>query len=121
MTLQRDAQNKIQIELDTKIKEHLAQYGEDRGWTLEETIRYILGKYVVEYTAVVPMMSNRGFLTPPQLQGPEKGPESWIDNYLTKFSTMIGSMGLAKCRKCLQLLSGDDINRGECSNCGERI
>ena len=114
MALQRD---KIQFELDTKIKEHLAQYGEDRGWTLEETIRYILGKYVLEYTAVVPMMSNRGFLTPPQLQGPE----SWIDNYLTKFSTMIGSMGLAKCRKCLQLLSGDDINRGECSNCGERI
>ena len=62
MTLQRDAQNKIQIELDTKIKEHLAQYGEDRGWTLEETIRYILGKYDLEYTAVVPMMSSRGVL-----------------------------------------------------------
>ena len=106
----------IEVHLDTQVIDFLKQYGDHHGWTFEETIRYILGnRCFIEQSSIAPIQF------PGLMPQSSQSTEEWINNYYTRFATLISSLGLAKCKICLKQLSSEDIIKGECSNCGDKL
>ena len=107
----------IQVLLDDEIVTALEEYGKERGWDLEETIRYVLGQEMQHKTGglafpqrVVPLPSQATLSTSPDLS-----------KLTQEVAQIVSSQGLAKCRACSQYLNADSIIKGECDNCGEKL
>jgi len=105
------------FELDEEIKNKLEGWGKLQGWTIEETIRYILGDKVTKNFApsLTPISSFSS------LPSPVAGRVGAVDNEIDLLIRAVASTGTSKCRNCLKQLTYDEIKAGECSSCGEKI
>lgn len=100
----------IIIELEDSVVHWLTTYGEERGWTLEETIRYIVGNFGPPPA----IMSLGGQIASPPISRP--------DDFMTKpLARMMALQGLAKCPNCLKKLTSDEIIEGKCSVCDAKL
>ena len=95
----------ILVELDEEIVERLYSYGDERGWSLEETIRFLLGT-----SLPVP-----AFLSGPPFFQPT------AHDIFEPLARIISAQGMAKCPDCLKKLDSESIMKGECRECGKKL
>jgi len=113
----------IGINLSSDVVKALTSYGERCGWSLEETIRFIIGEYVGSrpYNFLTSATSQPS----PSPLSPNTAELSEASNELieraerlTKQQMWLASAsGVLKCRNCSQPLATDDLEIGKCSKC----
>ncbi len=105
----------ISLEIDETILEKLEAEAKEHGWTVEETIRVILGT-APQLNPPKAIMMGMPFPMPGQGQG--KSPMADMEEVLAKYTAAMGS---ATCKNCTRKFTSDELKAGECSNCGEKI
>ena len=108
---------KTELELSDSIYEQLNNEANQRGVTISEIIRWIIGDYIKYAT---PSFGTRIAL--PSLQ--TIPPFNPLDKF-TKLAELALKMqmksGLCKCSDCTMPLSWEAIQNGKCQNCGAEI
>ncbi len=105
----------LNLELNSDIYDHLVTESDERGITVSELVRWIIG----DYARFRQPPSVRMPLTPFPLPG-----QSESDKLLKLSGMFIKSMikqGGIKCSDCTMPLSIEDIEAGKCSKCDAEI
>lgn len=121
----------IEIELEDSIIDKLKEFGEPRGFSLEETIRFMVGEEINYQTDLVekklPTMNQSSGVSGYSNFNPFKLPPRDeitsfnIDEILQKTAQIVTAANEPKCKGCTQLLTAQDVLNGCCGKCGERI
>lgn len=102
----------INIDLHQKIYDQLSTEAEDKGLTIEEHIRVILGEHI-------------GFSKPRIMALPSLPPMQPTMDKITRMANLIvnqmSSQGMLKCPICTMPISSDELEKGECSSCGHKF
>lgn len=99
------------LELNTKIYATLSEEAERLGISPAELVRYILGeRFSPRPTYIAPL---GGVIGSPVYKQPE--------SIVTSMYKLLTIQGLAKCPKCTQSLSLEDIKAGRCIKCEAEI
>lgn len=110
----------LDLELDGSIYERLESLATERGISVKELIRWVIGDYV-RYSNISTAMPA----SPPILRVIPSSHKEQENDSLMKFSKlMMKDMldhGAVKCPDCSLSLKVDDVEQGKCSNCGAEI
>ena len=99
----------INIDLHQKIYDQLITEAEEKGLTVEECIRVILGEYI-------------SFSRPRLMALPPMPP--MVDKFSRLADLMISKMtasGDFKCSNCTMPLNSEALEKGECQSCGYKL
>ena len=119
----------VGITLSDSVVKTLTDYGEARGWSLEEAIRYIIGEYVGSHpffnfpTKLKPIPTGGSMSFSASAPNPFNAlpTAEGVEKMMRQLSWLVASSGMAKCKECLQPLGAEDIMAGKCSKCGTAL
>ena len=107
----------LDLEIVDDIYDKLESTAKERGITIKELIRWIIGDYTKWF--VPPTLTLRGPVPlPPNPAEQETAEVMKLSGLMIK--AMI-NQGHIKCPDCTMALDVDALTRGKCSNCGAEI
>lgn len=101
----------MDVELDDTIYDNLDLIAKERGVTVREAIRWIVGEYI------------RYHIPPPTVISPSPSLEliNKQDKLMEMMMKGLINEGLFKCPECTMKLTMEAIEQGKCLNCGAGI
>ena len=118
------------INLESSIVDKLMAYGKPRGFSLEETIKFIVGEEINYQTDLIDkMLPLAGELRPipnftpliNKLPSLNEITSFNINEIIQQAAQIVTAANEPKCKGCTQLLTSKDLIEGFCAKCGERI
>jgi len=104
----------VMIRIEDSIAEALAKDARDRGITVPELLRGILGDYVVTHLMVVEKLTTVLHASLRELDEVFAGLEK-------KMLKMRAADGALTCKDCTMRLTEKDVDNGKCGSCGAPI
>ncbi len=104
----------VMIRIDDSIATALAKDAQDRGITVPELLRGILGEYVVTHLRLLEKVSD-------MMKRSLEDLDDFFSNLDKKMLRLKARDGALKCKDCTMQLTEKDVDSGKCSACGAPI
>jgi len=101
----------ITIRVEDNIAEALTKDAHDRGLTILELVKSIIGEYVSTHLMLVDKLSSMMKTSLGEL-------DDVFDRLEKKMLKMKASSGVLTCKNCTMRLTEKDVEDGKCSSCG---
>jgi len=101
----------VRILITNNIYDQLQEEANKRGLKVNELVKWIIGDYVK-------------YANPPAIRMPVSSVQPMADKLSRMANLMVNQMssqGMFKCPVCTLTLTSEDLEKGECSNCGSKI
>ena len=98
----------ITLDIDKGVLARIKKAADEQGLKVDEVIRMVLGQNFREYTPTLLTAIPQSVRAVP----------SDVEHFYAK---MMAGSGQIKCRNCTHVFNSEDIMKGECPECGEKL
>lgn len=102
------------VRVEESIAKSLLEDASERGLSIAELVRGILGEYVITHVKLADKIST-------MLEASLNGMDKMFEGLDKKIMKMKASQGALSCKNCTMRLTEKDVDEGKCGSCGAPI